>query len=64
MKNDYKGYTILFLIFYFPLGIPFMWYTKTFTLKTRIKVTLSFLAACIIGLLAIILWTSSPSYIH
>jgi len=64
MKKDYRVYTIMFLVFYFPLGIPYMWFTKTFAVKTRIIITLSFSIACIIGLLALIIWTSGPNYIH
>ena len=56
--------SILILIFYFPFGIPFMWITGSFSLKTRWIVTLSFIAAIVIGLGSIILWTSSPGYIH
>ena len=64
MKKDYTVYTILLLIFYFPIGIPFMWIIKTFSVKTRTKITLAFLFAIILGLLSLILWTSSPGYIH
>lgn len=56
--------SILILIFHFPFGIPFMWITGSFSLKTRWIVTLSFIAAIVIGLGSIILWTSSPGYIH
>lgn len=65
MKNNVqKTIIILVIIFFYPLGIPLMFATKTFTLKTRLIITFSFLIAIVIGLLSIILWTSSPGYIH
>lgn len=64
-SNELKNVVaILLIIFYFPLGVPFMWVTKSFSKKTRWIITLSFIAAIVLGLGTIILWTSSPGYIH
>ncbi len=54
--------TIIFLIFFYPFGIPYMWVTKAFCKKTRWIVTLSFIGAIIIGLAAIIFMTTGPGY--
>ena len=55
--------TIVFIIFFYPFGIPYMWVTKAFSKKTRWIITLSFIFAIIFGLGSLILWTSSPGYI-
>ena len=62
--NEKKVIVILLIIFFYPAGIPLMWILGVFTKKTRWIVTLSFLIAIILGLGSIILWTSSPGYIH
>ena len=58
-----KVIAILFLIFFYPFGIPYMWVTKAFSKKTSWIITLSFLAAIIVGLSALIFMTSGPDYI-
>lgn len=55
--------TTIFLIFLYPFGIPYMWVTKAFSKKTRWIITLSFVLAIVIGLSAIIFWTSGPDYV-
>ncbi len=62
--KSYETLTVLLLVFYFPLGIPVMWILGVFTRKTRWIITMSFVIAIILGLGSIILWTSSPGYIH
>lgn len=57
-----EAFVILFIIFFYPFGLPYMWLTKAFTKKTRWIVTISFLAAIIIGLASLIIWTISPGY--
>jgi len=63
-RQTFDVFSILLIIFYFPFGLPFMWLTKSFSKKTRWIITLSFVAAIVFGLGTIILWTSSPGYIH
>jgi len=54
--------TILLLIFFYPVGLPYMWVSKPFTKKTRVAITLCFIGAIFLGFVMIILWTSSPGY--
>ena len=61
-KQTYNLLSILFLIFFYPLGLPFMWITNSFTKKTRWVITLWFIATIILGLIALILFTSGHGY--
>ncbi|HBP25755.1 MAG TPA: hypothetical protein DD618_02245 [Acholeplasmatales bacterium] len=54
--------TILLLIFLYPVGLPYMWVSKPFAKKTRLIITICFLGAVFLGLMMIILWTTSPGY--
>lgn len=63
-KKTMNTLVILLLIFFYPFGIPFMFITQTFSRKTRWIITLSFIIAIVLGLGAIILWTSGPGYMY
>jgi uncharacterized membrane protein YvbJ len=54
----------LLLIFYFPLGLPYMWIMKPFSKKTRWIISLAFLSAILLGFTMIIIWTTLPGYSH
>jgi|GEM_PF-3310134 len=64
MKREKEIIVSLLVIFIFPIGIPIMWLTKTYLKDIRIVITIAFITAIVIGIGALILWTSSPGYIH
>ncbi|MFA7144849.1 MAG: hypothetical protein WC088_06270 [Candidatus Izemoplasmatales bacterium] len=53
---------IILLIFFFPMGLPYMWLTKPFTPKTSQIITFWFLGTIVFGFITLILWTASPRY--
>ena len=55
--------SIILLVLHFPIGIVFMWVTNSFSKSTRWLITWILIIVSILGLLLIILWTSSPNYI-
>ena len=63
-KQTYNILSVIFLIFFYPFGLPFMWVTGSFDKKARWIITLWFVVTIIIGLAALILFTSSPGYVH
>ncbi|MFK5883048.1 MAG: hypothetical protein QM489_01770 [Candidatus Izemoplasma sp.] len=61
MKKNLKTILVtLVIIFFYPLGLPLMFITKTFTRKTRWIITLIFVVAIVLGLLALILLSGQP----
>lgn len=55
--------SVILLVLHFPIGIVFMWVTKSFSKSTRWLITWILVITSILGLLLIIVWTSSPNYI-
>jgi len=62
--NSNKVLVILLLIFFYPVGLPLMWSLGVFTRKTRWIITFCFMIALFLGIGSLIIWTSSPGYIH
>ncbi|KFZ26619.1 MAG: hypothetical protein KQ78_01144 [Candidatus Izimaplasma bacterium HR2] len=54
--------SVIFLIFFYPFGIPYMWVTKSFSNKTRWIITIYLIVMIVLGLAALILFTSSHGY--
>ncbi len=62
-KTDQNNiFTTFFIIFFYPLGIPYMWYSGAYSEKVRWIITLSFIGAIVLGLSAIVFMTSGPDY--
>lgn len=54
---------VILLIFHFPIGLLFMWITKSFSRSTRWVITLVLLLVSLFGFIVVIWWTSSPGYL-
>ncbi|MBU0996453.1 MAG: hypothetical protein KKE16_00235 [Firmicutes bacterium] len=66
-KNDihpYEVVTVLFLILSFPIGLLIMWIFRPFSRNTRWIISVILIGISLLGLLLIILWTSSPGYLY
>ena len=55
--------TAVFIILFYPFGIPYMWITKAYSNKTRWIITIYLIVMIILGLSALILFTSGHGYI-
>lgn len=59
-KNLKTTLVILTIILFYPLGLPLMFITKTFTRKTRWIITIIFIAAIVLGLSSLIIFSGYP----